>query len=94
MSKENITDFLSKAMAEKVPVQKLAELAAEHGYDIKAEELREPSAAQPLTDEELVNVTAGRLTEEEFIKKWIPPFDSRYFVAHQNEIMRDWPWDL
>ncbi len=59
MAKENIAKFFNAAMADKALAEKLAALAAKHGYDFTAEELLELGKARPLSDDEAADAAGG-----------------------------------
>ena len=59
MAKENITKFIDAAMSDKALTEKVAALAAEHGYDFTAEELLKYGSARPLSDAETEGATGG-----------------------------------
>ncbi len=61
MSKENIAKFFDAAMTDKALSEKVASLAAEHGYDFTAAELIELGTARPLSDDETGGAAGGVL---------------------------------
>lgn len=71
MAKENITKFFDAAMTDKVLAEKLAALAAEHGYGFTAADLpgtgdkadspTDTDSVQSLSDTEAESVSGGRV---------------------------------
>lgn len=59
MAKENIVIFSKAIMIDKALAEKVAALAAKHGYGFTGDDLLEACAARPLSDAEMQRVTGG-----------------------------------